>query len=47
MQRGTNLAAQPIFSTIQTDIIGQPGTTSCTDTDATNSGPFFYSAGVQ
>jgi hypothetical protein len=45
LERSPNLAAP--FSVVTTNIVGQPGTTTYTDTNTTGAGPFFYRVGVQ
>jgi hypothetical protein len=45
LERSANLASP--FTLLATNIAGQVGTTSCTDTNATTTGPVFYRVGVQ
>ena len=45
LQRSTNLASP--FTLLATNVVGQTGTTSCADTNATTTGPVFYRVGVQ
>jgi len=46
-ERANNPSAQALLVVLQTNIVGQAGTTSYTDTNATGPGPFFYRVGVQ
>ena len=45
--RSTNVASIASFTAIQSNIVGQAGSTSYTDTTATNFGPYFYRIGIQ
>jgi hypothetical protein len=47
VQSATSLHLPIQFSSIQSNVIGQAGTTSFTDTNATGAGPYIYRVGVQ
>ena len=47
LQRATNLSVAPAFQTLGTNLPGQTGTTSYTDTNAPAPGPYYYRVGVQ
>jgi hypothetical protein len=47
LQRSSDLEGERAFSTIQSNIIGMPGTTSFTDSGANMMGPYFYRIGVK
>jgi hypothetical protein len=46
LERSTNLTASRAFVPLATNLLGQAGTTSFTDTNAVGTGPFFYRVGV-
>ena len=46
LERGTNFGDTPRFEPVATNIAGQPGTTSFTDTNAAALAPRFYRVGV-
>jgi hypothetical protein len=48
LQSGTNVGSHPFFSTIQSNIVGQAGVTTFTDTNANaTTGTLLYRVGVQ
>ena len=47
LQRSTNLTAQPTFLSVQSNLVGQAGTTIYTDTNSIGISPAFYRVGVQ
>jgi hypothetical protein len=47
IQRGTNLGANAAFTTLQSNIAGQAGTTSYTDSTPSSGNSSFYRVGVQ
>lgn len=47
LERSVNLSASEGFLTLATNLAGQTGTTTFTDTDSPGSGPFFYRVGIQ
>ncbi len=46
LERSTNLSASPPFTLLSPNLLGQPGTTTFTDTNAALLAPLFYRVGV-
>jgi hypothetical protein len=47
LERAANLGVTPAFALLQSNIVGQAGTTTFIDTTATNSSAYFYRVGIQ
>jgi predicted outer membrane repeat protein len=47
LERATDVGTQPPFQILQSNITGQAGMTSYTDTNAINAGPYYYRVGIQ
>ena len=47
LERATSLVASPGFTPLATNVSGQSGTTTYTDTNAIGAGPWFYRVGLQ
>jgi len=47
LECSTNLAATPRFTLLATNLVGQSGSTTYTDTNAAGLGPCFYRVGVR
>ena len=46
LERSTDLGASPLFMPLTTNLLGQPGTTSFIDSNASGLVPLFYRVGV-
>jgi hypothetical protein len=47
LQQATNIGAPLVFLTVQSNLVGNAGTTTYTDTNGGGTGAFFYRVGVQ